>query len=341
MKINNSYGCFSEQGECNLPDIEEINSIIDRGLTPTIFADSCVCIHIIKLIDHKKNAKNVDFIKILMLKEYLTKHLIKLDPFFGILELSIRNTNLDEEKLKDFYYRIDFFSQLPIKSFRKLDFDFHRNYFLVKEIGSGLPNIYKALEPSLKNSFCALLKIRSLALKNLSKNSAENNIDIFLNWMIHELGIIRGPEYKLAMNIFGGNTNYRKMIGLDSSYDVAKKFMQATAWDIYHAKHTANSFRISQLLEKNIMPYFITNDSNLFDLMRRLSLTFIKDGGSEYSTSFIHMSDFYVPHFSPDFVARQNKKMIEIFTERTQHTYEFDLERVNQLIIKLETENNI
>ncbi|MEI9956235.1 MAG: hypothetical protein WDM90_08020 [Ferruginibacter sp.] len=324
-----------------MPELEELQSFIQSEKEPIIFLDSCICLHIIKVVDYGKNATNIDFTKIIALKEYLTNKPIKLSPFFGIMELCIKDGALDENKLWDFKHRIDFFEQISLKEFKKFRYDFKRDYFILKEGQSKLVNPYQAIEPSLMNSYCALLKIRSLAINGLTKEAAEKNINSFLDWMVDELDNIRAIEYKLALNIFGGNTVFRKMIGLDCKQSEVKKRVKGTCWDIFNSKNTTNSFRLFEILERNITPFFLTSDANLFSIFKNFSLTLIKDGGENFTSSFLLNSDFAFPHLEEDFIDRQNKKTMEIFVDRHNINYEFDKKKVNQLIKHLEIENKL
>jgi hypothetical protein len=341
LNPQNVYSCFSEEGQTNLPKISELLSIIQSNIEPVIFIDSCVCLHIIKVVDYGRKANNIDFSKIISLKEYLHDKPIKLSPFFGLMELCLKDGIFDKIKFRDFKHRIDFFDQIPLKEFKKFKFNFHKDYFIIKDISFDTLNPSEALAPSLLNTYCALLKIRTLAKSNLSKDTAETNINLFLDWMINVLNSVRAAEYKIALNVFGGNSVYRKMIGLDSKGGDVKKKLLGTSWDIFHAKTTSNRFRLSQILGKSIWPYFLTSDSNLFNLFKNFSLRLIKDGGEDFTSSFLLNSDFSYPHLGIDFIDRQNKKMMNIFVERRNIINKFDKEKVDKLIIELELKNEI
>lgn len=96
-----NYYCFNEKGETNLPDNFELKKLKGSGLKPVIFLDSCVCLHIVKLIDHKKKAGEINKLRILNLKEYYSKHDIQINPLFGLMELSQEDNNFDKEKFWD------------------------------------------------------------------------------------------------------------------------------------------------------------------------------------------------------------------------------------------------
>lgn len=341
MTSQNTYTCFCESGQTDLPEINELLTTIQSNVEPVIFLDSCICLNIIKVVDYGKKATNIDFSKIISLKEYLSKKPVKINPFFGLLELCLKDGNFDKIKFRDFKHRLDFFQQIPLKEFKKFKYNFNRDYLIFKDISIDLPNPYKGIAPSLMNSYCALLKIRSLAKISLTKETAESNINSFLDWMASDLNSIRGIEYKLALNIFGGNSIYRKMIGLDCKVGEVKKKLIGTAWDIFNSKTTANSFRLFQILGKNISPYFLTSDANLFNLFKNFNLRLIKDGGDNFNSSFILNSDFSYPHLGKDFIDRQNEKMMNIFVERRNSQYEYNKLNIDRLIRELEFENEM
>ncbi|MES2704919.1 MAG: hypothetical protein V4649_19945 [Bacteroidota bacterium] len=334
------YSCFSEQGEDVLPTGKVLSSLKDE-VEPIVFLDSCICLEIIKVVDYKKQAKNVNFAKIIALKEYASKHQIEISPFFGLLELCLKDGKLDEDKLWDFHHRIDFFKKISLKIFKTFKYDFAQNYIFFRPDTGWLVNPYKAIEPTLRNSYCALLKIRCLAKKGLTREMAEKNISVFLEWMKTDLDIVRAVEYKLALNIFGGNSVYRKMIGLDCKPNEVIKRLVGTTWDIFHSNTTSNSFRLFKMLDRNFLPYFLTSDANLFNIFKNFKLCVIKDGGDVYTSSFLRNSDFLVPHFAPDFIDRQNEKMMDCFIERGVNNYKYDKQKVDDLIRKLEIENDI
>ncbi|WP_367867580.1 hypothetical protein [Pedobacter sp. WC2423] len=339
---NSKYNCFTEKGQSDLPDNEFIKDCFQKGIEPVIYLDSCVCLHIIRVIDHRRSAENVDFSKIIALKEYIDKHPdIKISPFFAFLELCTKNGAIDKEKFQDFKLRIDFFEQIPLKVFRKFKYDFHRDIFVFRNIADILGNPLEVVDQVVNNSYCTLLKVRSLALNGLTKNMAEDNLSLLTDWMINSLNIFRGSEYKLAMHIFGGNTEFRKMIGMDSKGANVKKKLIGTAWDMFHTKFTANSFRLSEILQRNIYSFFLTSDNNLFKIFENLSLEVIKDGGDDFVSSFIMTSDFSYPHLDESFIDRNNEKLFEIFLDRRNQQYIYDKVKVDKMIAELEFENGI
>ena len=336
------YNCFSEQGEEALPDNMFINECQKQGIEPVIFLDSCACLHAIKVVDYGRSATNVDLSKIIALKQYMENHPgAHVSPFFGLIELCSRDNALNHEKFRDFKYRLDFFRQIPLNEFRKFRYDFRRDFFIFTEMPQASPKILNGIQSILKPSYCALLKIRSIAQKGVSKNNAEKNVEEFYEWMIHDLDLARGLEYKLALNIFGGNTSFWKMIGLDAKRSDIKKKVLGTCWDFFHSRYTTRRFEVSKILQQNIHPYLLTSDGNLSNILKKLSLRIVKNGGDDFRSSSILNSDFSIPHLDDSFIDRQNRKIFDHFLDRATKERCFDEAKVDRLIQDLELENGI
>ncbi|MEC5145784.1 hypothetical protein [Chitinophaga sp. 212800010-3] len=336
------FDCFSEKGETVLPNQNSINEYRQHGIQPIVFLDSCICLYIIKIVDYGRSAKNVDFAKIIALKEYVENHPdVSISPLFGFIELCSRESSFDQDKFQDFKYRMDFFLKIPLKEFKRFKYDFHRDCLILTKVPHVSKSQLNAFQSILKTTYCALLKIRSLASKGVSKNNAENNIIQFCDWMIYDLDVARALEYKLALNIFGGNTIFWKMIGLDSNQSDARKKILSTCWDFFHSRYTTRCFEISRILQDNIHPYFLTSDTNLSNILKNFSLTIQKDGGEDFRSSSILNSDSEFPHFEESFLDKQSKKIFDHFVNRYNKERFFDEIKVDLLIKELELENGI
>jgi hypothetical protein len=203
-----------------------------------------------------------------------------------------------------------------------------------------LKSTFKSLEYIFLNAYCSLLKIRALSLNGLSKNTAKKNITEFFNWMSQELGIILGIEYRLALNIFGGSTEYRKMIWLDGDKKLLKRKLIGTSWDIFHTRLCTNNFEIAKILEnKSIEGYFITNDNLLFNLHAQYSISGVIEKSENLGTIRIFNTDFNLPHFNKDFINKQNEKIIKEMSERFDKPLKNNVELTKTLINDLEKIN--
>lgn len=341
MNISNTYLCFNEKGEASLPDNKLIDKLINNGTKPVVFIDSCVCLHIVKLIDHGKKANGINKKKILWLKEYVTKNKIKVNPLFGLMELCSTKGKIDNTKFWDLYKRIDFFNLIPIKQFKTFNYNFHQQYFLDGESYiQDKENSFFGLDAFFLNTYTSLLKIRELSLKGVSKKYAEPHALEFVEWMKKDLGIILGVEYRLAMNVFGGITEFRKMIWLEGKTDILKKKLIGTAWDITHSRFCSNNVLLSRTLGEYISAYFLTSDLNLFNLLASYQITMLIDGGNSGCTT-MYNTDFELPHFNESFIDKNNRMIIDISYERLGDEIVFDRDKIWKIIDELEMINNI
>lgn len=335
------YKCFTEKGESLLPSETELKELQLDDKRPLIFIDTNVCLHIARYIDHKKNAKDIDKNKIWKLKKYIDKNEVELSPFLALYELSYKDIKFDESKFWDFNDRISFFKLSPYKNLRNYNFDFNLNFIPDKKPDLDVFRNVFIFEPFYYLSYCCLLKIREISLRNsLSKDNADKNFYEFQDWMINELDIQLGIETRLALNIFGGFTQFRKMVWIDGKIDILKKKLIGTVWDIIHARFCTNNYLLSKLLEENLHVYFLTNDTNLTMLMNDMELAGLLDFGRGGATSII-FSESNHPNFSKKFVQELKNKSINITAERALENIVFNKEKTINLINDLEKKNNI
>jgi hypothetical protein len=261
---------------------------------------------------------------------------------FGLFELSYNDGDFNIKKYWDFKNRIKFFEEIPLKHFLAFKYDFLRDFFVLSTPEVDLKSSFNSLEYIFLNAYCSILKIRAISLNGLSKNKAEKNITEFFDWMSNELGIVLGIEYRLALNIFGGSTEFRKMIWLDGDKKLSKKKLIGTAWDIFHTRLCTNNFEIAKMLEiKGIEGYFITNDNLLFTLHAQYSLSGIIEKSENLGTMRIFNTDFNLPHFTDNFIDKQNEKIFTKMSERFDKPLMNNVELTKKIINDLEKINII
>lgn len=162
----------------------------------------------------------------------------------------------------------------------------------------------------------------------------------YTQWMRYELGLMFGLEHKLAMGVFGGVTEFRKMIGLESKKDSVKKLLMGTIWDFTHARLCMNNMKISELLETNINAFFLTNDRNLFRLISKFSLSMYLENGDKKPT-VVYTSDFEYPHFDEEFRKQQIEESFELMYKGIKQKFEFNREKIEKQIHQLELANGL
>jgi hypothetical protein len=222
---------------------------------------------------------------------------------------------------------------LPMKAIRSFNFSFDKNYYALEH--PNVPLSIKGLDDMLRPSYCCLLKIREIALKNsVSKEKYTKNVQVFIDWMVEELDIVMGVEFKLAVNVFGGETSFRRMINLDGKSLNTTKSLLGTAWDICHYRMFANSENLSKIVSEDSFPIFVTKDEPFYELVKST----IK-GNHKIGSSL--MMDFEKPRFSDepstDFF---NERMLVLAAQRFGKEVNYDEDKVLRLIGELEMEND-
>lgn len=325
---------LTDLGETELPTKAEIESLrVNDKSELFLILDSSVCFEIITLINHKKSAR-VDKSKVFNLIEYIQKNNVDYTPIFALAELCYDRSNLElrDEKLWDFKNKIDFALNYPIKLLKRYNFDFSINFHLKKNQES-LDSSVEPIIPRLRLYYTGLLKIHELASQGLKKECAEKNIRLFVDWMKNDLGVFLGLEYNLALEVFGGNTKFLKMLKLGASEDITKKALWGTAWDLFHARVSCNRPQLEMMVNRNIHPVFVTNDQVLYRLMSPQVAQSVK-----YNTTQLKITteNTYPGHFSDHFMNEINNEILLLSTERIEQETICDIDKIDVMIRELE-----
>lgn len=325
---------LSDLGKITLPSGVEIHNLqAEKDELVFLILDSSVSLDIANLTKHKKNAR-VEKNAIFHLIEYVQKHAVKQTPLFALTELCYDRKTYDilDNKLWDIKNRLDFAFQYPIKRFKRLEFDYEKEYYIYDKPKS-LSQSISSFTENLNLYYAGLLKIREIANNGLKKENAEKNIELFINWMVSDLDIILGLEYSLALEIFGGNSNLRSMIKLGSSKEKSLKGILGTAWDLFHARMSCNRPQLSNMVGQNVKPIFVTKDGGLFELMAPHVEHLLRFNSTKLS---ITTKNNYPPHYSNSFINYLNNKMLKLGTERVEEERVYDKVKMNKIISELE-----
>ncbi|WP_312285860.1 hypothetical protein [Chryseobacterium gleum] len=338
MKVKNNtehFNLVSDLGKINFPSKEELQKHFDETGEDYIFVlDTSVCLDIVSLIGWGKNSK-AEKSKIFNLIEFCQKNNVEYFAIWGLLESSYNRENLEikYDMFDDYYNKLNFAFNTPIKKFRKLEFDFYRDFPFVNDIQID-KNIVKSIIDSRVNPYYAgLLKICEIAQRGMGQNRAQKNVEEFYHWMENDLGYMIGHEYRLALQIFGGNSEYWKMLRLGSKKEIILKESMKSAWDIFHAKMSTNNELLSELVSRNVRPIFVTKDSRLFDLLSPKLGSYIRTSNTKVSLIPI---DDYPKIYSQDFITKMNEKTAKLGRERLFRTDDIDDDLVKDLIRDLE-----
>lgn len=332
------FSFISEKGKTSLPSKEEIDQMVETNQERyALVLDSSVCLEIINLVNYKSSAR-VDKQKIFNLLEYVQTHDVVQISMFALIELCYDRLTLDinEEKFWEFKNKLDFAFSYKNKLFRQLKYDYNTEYIINRWPQLKITSI-KPLTEQLNISYAALLKIREIATsQGLSKQTAEKNITQFIDWMTYDLDFIIGTEYFLAIQVFGGNSEFRTMIKLDSSKKKTLKVLLGTAWDLFHARASRNRTQLTKIVGKPAFPIFVTKDKRLFDLLSPTVILQTELGSTKLSLTHENLTP---PHYSDSFMNTLNTEMLTRTKERLYNKNEPDMVRVKTMIKELE--NNL
>ena len=325
---------LSDLGKTSLPtEVEVLSRKKENNELVLLILDSSVCLEIANLVRHKKSAR-VEKNAIFHLIEYVQRHTVEQTPIFALTELCYNRTTYDliEDKLWDINNRLDFAFQYPIKLFKRLDFDYNTEYRLFDKpelVGKSISAFFE----NLNLYYAGLLKIRQIADKGLKREKAEKNIETFIDWMAQELGVVLGPEYSLALEIFGGNPNLRPMIKFGSSKEKSLKGILGSAWDLFHARMSCNRSQLAQIVGENVNPIFVTKDGGLFEIMSPYVKHYLKFNSTKLT---ITTENNYPPHYSDSFINHLNEKILVLAADRAARKTVYDTNKINRIISELE-----
>lgn len=335
------YLCFNENGKTKLPLKSDLIKINNKGLNPEFFIDSCVCLHICNYID-KKDKANINKKRLINFKKYIQSNEININPVLGLMELCESKTGFDNEKFWDLFTRIELFKRIPLSNLKKMNFDSSK---LDK---TTFPNLSEKYEENIGmgniffNTYCALLKIRELCLINgTSKKVLRKNVIEFIEWLKNELGLFLAFELNLAFKIFGGKTNFKKMIWLEGKENLSKQKIKGSTWDILHSRLCTNNYEFSNLLGEPIYAHFITGDNNLFELFSNTNLEKVINTNLDKTTS-LYKIKIDSRHFEDELIDEISGIMKKEFEERIiNFEYDFNEKKIFKLIEDLELKNKI
>jgi len=317
-----------------MPELTDLREIKSFGKSLFFVLDSCMCLEIIKLADHKKKAK-INHRLLLNFLDLFKRSKARLFSLGGLVELCTDHYSkeIDSEKFYDFFHRIKMIEILPIKHIRNFNYDY-ANYLTTANFK--IPSRLHGFDDMLLPTYCCLLKLRELALKNSTrKEFMEKNLITYIEWMENILEIMMGVEFRLGTKIFGGDTEFRKMIHLDGKPSEVKKKIIGTAWDICHYRLFSSPENLSVVVGEDAFPIFVTKDLPFFKLVRSIYSAPVKSGTRI-------MIDNYDSSFEPyEIIKGMNERMLHIAEKRAHSEIQYNEEKIKKLIYELEKTNLI
>lgn len=263
-----TFSVISESGKTNLFSEVKLNKIREDNFIPELYLDANICLDFVQYADNNlKSSELSNNIQALIAYSQLNKLETKTD--YGIMELCMNDilNGFNSKKFKNFKTKISYVLTLP--------FDLHTNLIRIQE------NRFLDSEPLPSNremaqflsittvSYLSLLKIFGLAKSHPpSAQTYLKNIESYLTWCDEELDTSMGLEIDLAFEVFGGNSQLWKMLGLQkSNYEtLVPPNILSTAWDLTHIR------QIGFDLNRNVKLFLITRDKSLLNLFQDFAL---------------------------------------------------------------------
>jgi len=106
-----------------------------------------------------------------------------------------------------------------------------------------------------------------------------------------------------------------------------------TAWDILHAQISCNNELISELVDKDVRPIFVTKDNKLFDLMSPKVGSYLSTSSSKVALVDLKESTLI---YSTDFIAKLNARISQRVNEKFFTEDDIDEDYVKKIIKELE-----
>ncbi len=96
---------------------------------------------------------------------------------------------------------------------------------------------------------------------------------------------------------------------------------------------SCNRPQLGKMVGKNVHPIFVTKDSTLYKLMAPHVKGVVRFNSMKLT---ITTGNSYPQHYSDEFMDSLNKKIVRLSTDRVVKAKTLDLDRVNEIINRLE-----
>jgi hypothetical protein len=255
-----SFFILTYEGESLLPSSFDLNKH-----EIVLYLDANVCLDIVNYFDNKVLSDKA-LINVQTLIVFCQQNKIEVVPKFGVIELchDKYSKNFDILKYREFVNKITYAFDKTFDNSTKLnqtDFKY--------EVGEMDRKMFDTFLPLILTSYVTLLKIYVLCKKNNpKKENVHKNLKLLLHWCDKHLNASMASEILLAIKIFGGSSEYKKMIALDKVGENVNDILKSiwgTSWDFFHIRmiHYA-----SMNVDTNHKQYFVTQDRNIYTLLK-------------------------------------------------------------------------
>ncbi len=263
----NKLKIYCLDGDLTLPSTEKIDYLKQAGYTPCLFIDANICL----LLATYYNTGKIDqelLMEMFTLIKYFQEGNAIFDPDYGVLELVKEKGShtFQKDKFDEILDKVNYLFWYPVELH---EIEFQKNLFPVEKYRGDYSShnfFVSKMGSFFLLTYTTLLKIYSISKKRSpQKETFLANIREFLSWCESELNTSMLLEFALAIKIFGGDSDFKKMIAFDNTDSAENifKILHATTWDLIHIK-----LILRELSDEKIFPIFITRDTNLYALLK-------------------------------------------------------------------------
>ncbi len=336
MILQRNFYILTYEGEDILPDSVDKKVLIEQGKEIAMYLDANVCFDILSYFNgiELKPDKLINIETIILFCQH---NKVTVVPKFGSVELAFnrKSRQIDISKFQDMVNKITYTFDTPYSKGIKLN---ERAYPYYVEVGQKDIDTFNTFLPLLLLSYTTLLKLYIICKENNpNKGNIRSNLKRFCDWCDKELNISMASEIQLAVKIFGGVSDFRKMIALDKNAgaDEILRIIWGTAFDFFHLRiiHFAG---ISS--EINLHSYFITQDENIFSLFKTCKLEKAITTKNYIALSMLS-SDLDIQYKRDKTFAIIEDILLDFFYKRLKKVQLFehyDIKTFNELTDKLE-----
>ncbi|NML19269.1 hypothetical protein HHL16_00220 [Pseudoflavitalea sp. G-6-1-2] len=332
-----TFFVLTSEGESVLPDSMQQKITHNRRKDSMLYLDANVCLDLLNyfngagLMDDKiTNVETLIF--------FCQHYKISVVPKFGAMELSTNRElkTLDLNKYQDIVNKITYVFDKPLSRSEKLK-EWNPPYTV--EVNQMDILSFNAFYPLLLISYVTLLELYIICKENNPREAnIRQNLERFCHWCEYELNTSMASEILLATRIFGGVSEFRRMVDLDKKTASVNGVLQTiwgTAWDFFHMRMLHLSDINPDIDHKT---YLITQDKNIFSLFKSCNLEGAVTFSGTPSRSFV--SSELKLHYKNDLASSVIEDVLEeFFVKRTTKKLldgEFDIESVYRIKNELE-----
>ena len=307
------YYFMSITGSEIIPSNTSVLDNAKNGIVTLIQFDSNVCLNLVAFVQNRSSQERTIVSKNQHLLTTLKDSEVDVHFAFPIYELCLdRNTfTIDREKYQSLANGVWEAIHLGIEDIYRADYT-HKNIEAPKD------KIFENIAPLsmfFKIFYASFLKIILISRSGISKDKAVDNMIVLVKWLDEKLDFNSSFVLQAAYAVFGGDTQARKLLGIDKSdYKKCAWGAAADAWLVFMSQVGT----LGKLTAHQQNCIFVTADRGLFSVFTKNPPRAVLSINNKIPLC-AHEVDCDYPHFnnaSPKKIELLNNIMDEINVKR-------------------------